>query len=314
MIIDTHIHMVGASASVSDLSDKIKRVEDVVSLNVRYPDLMKARLSEEPIDVSDQLFEDWERHGIHKGVVQTTPGRATNETVAQTASDHKGTLYGLINIGGYHVSQRRALDPWSDEEETAGLTAAREWAAGEIERCVEMPGMVGVAEVHAERFTVSAHPEAIARDFKPIMDVASRYKLPIQIATGWSQFPGGLYYADPVWTDEIAGRYPDVPIILTKMGRGLHYFDNALAVAMRNTNVYFDTVSTTGEHVRIAVDKLGADRIMFGSDWSPTWRWVTEPMDLYSMRKKPLNDANLTPSEREQIECRTAEQVFGIGE
>ncbi len=313
MIIDTHIHMVGASASVSDLSDKIKRVEDVVSLNVRYPELMKARLSEEPIDISDQLFEDWERHGIAGGVVQITPGRATNDTVAQTVADHAGVLYGLINLRGFQVSQRRGLDPWTEEEETASLSAAREWAAREIERCVEVPGMVGIAEVHAERFTVSVHPEAIARDFKPFMDMAARYKLPIQIATGWSQFPGGLYYADPVWTDEIAGRYPEVPIILTKMGRGLHYFDNALAVAMRNTNVYFDTVSTTGEHVRVAVDKLGAHRVMFGSDWSPTWRWVKEPMDLYGMRMKTLNDAGLTPTEREQVECRTAEQVFGLG-
>ncbi len=314
MITDTHIHMVGASAAVADLSGKIKTIEDVISLNVRYPELMKARLSEEPIDISDQLFEDWERHGITKGVVQTTPGRATNDTVSETVANHRDKLYGLINLRGFHVAQRRALDPGDTEAEDAGLNAAREWAAEEIARCVEMPGMVGVAEIHAERFTVRAHPEAIARDFKLIMDMAARYKLPIQFATGWSQFPGGLYYADPVWTDEIAGRYPDVPIILTKMGRGLHYFDNALSVAMRNVNVYFDTVGTTGEHVRAAVDKLGAHRLMFGSDWSPTWRWVSDPMDLYSMRIKILNDANLTPVEREQIEWRTAAQVFGLGE
>lgn len=312
MITDTHIHMVGASPAVSDLSDKIKKVEDVISLNVRHPELMKTRLTEEPIDISDQLFEDFERHGITKGVVQLTPGRATNDTVAETVGRHPGVLYGLIGIRGFHVAQRRALDPWTQGAEDAGLNAAREWAAQEIARCVEMPGMVGIAEVHAERFTVSTHPEAIARDFKPIMDVAARYKLPIQFATGWSQFPGGMLYADPVWTDEIAGQYPDVPIILTKMGRGLHYFDTALAVAMRNINVYFDTVGTIGEHVRVAVDKLGAHRLMFGSDWSPTWRWVTEPMDLYSMRKKILDDANLTPSEREQIEWRTAAQVFGL--
>lgn len=56
MITDTHIHMVGASPAVSDLSDKIKKVEDVISLNVRHPELMKTRLTEEPIDISDQLF------------------------------------------------------------------------------------------------------------------------------------------------------------------------------------------------------------------------------------------------------------------
>ena len=314
MITDTHIHMVGASAAVADLSDKIKTVEDVISLNVRHPEVMKTRMTEEPIDISDQLFEDWERHGITRGIVQTTPGRATNDTVAETAANHAGKLFGLIGLRAFTVAQRRALNPWTQETEDAGFKAAREWAAQEIVRCVEMPGMVGIAEIHAERFTTSTHPEAIARDFKPIMDVVARYKLPIQFATGWSQFPGGLLYADPVWTDEIAGQYPEVPIILTKMGRGLHYFDTAMAIAMRNMNVYFDTVGTIGEHVRMAVDKLGAHRLMFGSDWSPTWRWVTDPMDLYSMRRKILDNANLTPSEREQIEWRTAEEVFGLGE
>ena len=160
---------------------------------------------------------------------------------------------------------------------------------------------------------METHPEKIARDMKPFMDVAARYSLPVQFPTGWTQFPGGMYFADPVWTDEIAGRYPQVPVILTKMGRGLHHFETALSVAMRNVNVYFDTVGTIGEHVRIAVDTIGADRIMFGSDWSATWRWLSDPSDLYTMRKNILDNAKLSAEEREQIEWRTASRVFRLG-
>ena len=72
------------------------------------------------------------------------------------------------------------------------------------------------------------------------------------------------------WT-EIAGRYPDVPIVLTKMGRGIaHYFESALIVAMRNPNVYFDRTYSSGEvHIRRAVRTIGlSDRMMFGSDWA----------------------------------------------
>ncbi len=312
MIIDTHIHLVGAGRSFTDLRDKVSRIEDVINLNSRFPELYQARLTEDPVDISDDLVADFDQHGIDKGLVQLTPGRGTNDATAEQVARHSGRLFGLIYLPNNAPAQRRALDPWTQEAEAAGLQKAREDAAAEIVRCVEMANMVGIGETHAEGYTVATHPEKIANDLKPFLDVASRFKLPIQFPTGWSQFPGGLFYSDPVWTDEIAGRYPDVPVILTKMGRGLHHFDTALSVAMRNTNVYFDTVGTIGEHIRIAVDKLGAHRIMFGSDWSPTWRWLSDPTDLYSMRKKTLDDANLTPAEREQIEWRTAAQVFNL--
>ena len=312
MIIDNHIHLVGAGRSFADLSDKIARIGDVINLNTRHPEFYQARLTEEPVDFSDGLIADFDRHGIDKGLVQQTPGRGTNDLVSDSTQKHAGRLFGLIGLGGFTPMQRRAIDPWDHSVEQEGLAAARAWAAAEIERCADMAGMVGIAETHAESFTVETHPERIAQDFRPIMDMAARYRLPIQFPTGWSQFPGGLFYADPVWTDEIAGRYPEVPIVLNKMGRGLHHFDTALSIAMRNTNVYFDTVGTIGEHVRIAVDTIGADRIMFGSDWSPTWRWLSDPTDLYTMRKKTLDDANLTPSEREQIEWRTAARVYGL--
>lgn len=112
---------------------------------------------------------------------------------------------------------------------------------------------------------------------------------------------------------ELAGRHPDVSIILTKMGRGIQtYFDHALAVAMRNENVYFDTVGTSPEHLRIAVDKLGAHRIMFGTDWSATWRWMRTPADLYTIRLGVIEKADLSPADLEQVLWQTAVKVFDL--
>ena len=104
-----------------------------------------------------------------------------------------------------------------------------------------------------------------------------------------------------------------MPIILTKMGRSLnYYFDIALSVAMRNRNVYFDTVGTSPEHLRTAVDAMGAQRIMFGSDWSATWRWLSDPAPLHTIRKRVLEKAKLSESESEQISWRTTVEVFGL--
>ena len=146
------------------------------------------------------------------------------------------------------------------------------------------------------------------------MDTLDRYKVPIQFPTAWSQFPGGLFYGNPIWADEVAGHYPEVPIILTKMGRSLEtYFEPAMTVAMRNSNVYFDVVGTSPTHLRTAIDTIGSDRIMFGSDWSATWRWLKHPAPLYDIRKKVLEDANLNENEREDILWRTANRIFDLG-
>ena len=86
--------------------------------------------------------------------------------------------------------------------------------------------MKGMGETFIRAFTNSVNPEKIEKDLRPIMDTVNRYKVPIQFPTAWSQFPGGLFYGNPIWADEVAGHYPDVPIILTKMGRSLEtYFE-----------------------------------------------------------------------------------------
>ena len=105
--------------------------------------------------------------------------------------------------------------------------------------------MKGVGEIFIRSLTDEIHPEQIAKDLDGMMKVVSKHGVPIQFPTAWSQFPGGLFYGDPLWVDEVAMRHPNVPIILTKMGRSIgRYFDSAMTVAMRNVNIYFDVVGT----------------------------------------------------------------------
>ena len=146
-----------------------------------------------------------------------------------------------------------------------------------------------------------------------MMDAVARYGVPVQFPTAWTQFPGGLFWGNPIWADEVACRYPEVPIILTKMGRGLiTYFEPCLTVAMRNANIHFDVVGTTPEHLKIALDAIGSERILFGTDWSATWRFVREPADLYTIRLKVLDDAGVTGEARENILWRNAARLFRL--
>lgn len=302
MIIDTHIHIY-SFPSFRDLSKYIRTMEDAIAFRTRYPELYRCNNVEEPVDNTDDLVADMDRNGVDFALVQARAGFVSNDLVAAAAKRHPTRMVALARVGhdqeaaGYH--------------EDPGPT--REAAPAELDRALGTLNMKGVGETFVRALTDHTNPEKIAKDLSGIMRVVEKYQVPIQFPTAWSQFPGGLFYGDPLWVDEVAARHPGVPIILTKMGRSItRYFDSAMTVAMRNVNVYFDVVGTNPEHLRFAIDKLGAERIMFGTDWSATWRWLSVPATLHQIRKKVLDDANLTAAEREQIMWKTAAKIFKL--
>jgi predicted TIM-barrel fold metal-dependent hydrolase len=145
----------------------------------------------------------------------------------------------------------------------------------------------------------------------PIMEVLkARGDLPIMFPTGYTGWKGVHYYVfSPVWADEVAGAFPTVPIVFTKMGRGIQAsFDACLAVAMRNANVYFDMTDTTSEHLRHAISIIGSDRIMFGSDLSAMSAYHSTIDNL-----KTAIETRLSAEERENIAWRTANQIYKLG-
>lgn len=301
-IIDIHAHILGFP-SFDDLEDKILTPRDVLQFRRRYPDLFRAGRSEQAYDNSHHLLERMDRYGVTHAVVQPTSGNVTNELVAEAVARHPDRFVGLLGVGKGPRALGYADDP----------TPSREQAVRDAEHGLGALGLRGVGEVSVRAITRETHPELIARDFAPLMEVLARHGAPIQLPTAWTQYAGGLVYGDPLWVDELAARNPTVPIVLTKMGRSIqHLFDNALVVALRNDNVYFDTVGTTPEHLRRAVEELGSDRIMFGTDWSATWRWVREPGDVHQMRLATIADAGLSEAEREDILWRTAAKVYRI--
>jgi predicted TIM-barrel fold metal-dependent hydrolase len=302
MIVDTHVHIY-SYPSFRDLSKHIRTMEDAIAFRTRYPDLYNCNLTEEPIDSTDDLIADMDKNGVDFALVQARAGHISNDLVAQAAKRHPTRMVALARVGhdqeaaGYHD------DPGP----------FRETAPAELERGLTKLGMRGVGEVFVRSLTKDTNPETIAKDLSGIMRVVEKHQVPIQYPTAWSQFPGGLFYGDPVWADEVAGRHPTVPVILTKMGRSIgRYFDTVMSVAMRNINIYLDVVGTNPQHLRFAIDKLGADRIMFGTDWSTTWRWLSVPGTLHQIRTKVLDDAKLTEAEREQILWKNAARLFKL--
>jgi len=77
----------------------------------------------------------------------------------------------------------------------------------------------------------------------------------------------------PILYDDVANLIPDTPIILAHMG-GFKFLE-VLAVANKNKNIYVDTSLTLEyfyrtpfqEQVRFVLEKIGYDRVIYGSDF-----------------------------------------------
>jgi hypothetical protein len=138
----------------------------------------------------------------------------------------------------------------------------------------------------------------------------ARGDLSIPFPTGYTGWRGVHYYVfAPLWVDEVAGTFPTVPIVLTKMGRGIQgSFDACLSVAMRNANVYFDATDTSPEHLRKAISVIGAQRIMYGSDLSG----ISSNYSTLDNLRTAI-ETRLTAEEREHIAWKTANQIYKLG-
>src|SRR5262249_31976313 len=210
MIIDSHVHIF-SFPSFRDLSNHIRTMEDAIAFRTRYPDLYRCNLTEAPIDNTDELLDDMDRNGIDFALVQARAGHVSNDMVASAASRHPRRMVALARVGHDQQSGGYHDDPGP----------VREAAPAQLERALTTLGMKGIGETFVRALTTEMHPERIAKDLASIMRVVEQFEVPIQFPTAWSQFPGGLYYGDPIWVDEVAGRHPKAKIILTKMGRSI---------------------------------------------------------------------------------------------
>ena len=158
-------------------------------------------------------------------------------------------------------------------------------AADELNDYLKNPIVKGLGEFALESVAHMAEwPEVWAR-LRPVFDALADNKACVQFHTGVAPFMqrgGGegrarskrsLWFANPVFIDDIATEYPDVPIIISHTGvQSYFYFGNyadmALTVAARHRNVYLETSSAPYEVLKKAVEDpaIGAKKLIFGSD------------------------------------------------
>lgn len=308
-LVDVHVH-VGVPTRIGLLAASTHSPREWLLQRSSDPDLFAEMMAEPQVDNSDILLAQMDQHGVTHALIQPSPGRgSTNQLIADVARRHAGRCFGLYrpeflmaDVGAGNTSQVR-------DRRTLARNARR--AADDIQRLFPELGLIGVGEVSPGGF-VSAEIDAvsIARDIGPVMEALRPHRRPIQFPTASSAWRGGLYYLyEPLWVDEVAGNFPEVPIVLAKMGRGIRSsFDACTVVAMRNANVYFDLTDASPTHLREAINIIGAHRIMFGTDLSGI-----SVNYAHSAGMRIVEGTSLTQEEWDWIAWRTANEVYVLG-
>ncbi|MFN8519639.1 MAG: amidohydrolase family protein [Chloroflexota bacterium] len=179
----------------------------------------------------DGLVSTMREHGVGTGMVFHPDNQLVRGIIAETPG-----LYGLV-----WVNPR--------EPDAAATTAALLDEPGSRFRGVKLHPLLD-----------GYHPDDPM--VHPVIEVLRERELPALIHCGHPIF------SLPWSIEELVRRYPDAHIILGHMGHGnIVYINASIDVAARNPRVYLET-SGMPMHTKIreAVERVGPDRVLFGSD------------------------------------------------
>lgn len=159
-------------------------------------------------------------------------------------------------------------------------------ALDEIDRCANDYGMRGL-KIYS--FSVpGTHDPFISVDDEwmyPLIEKATEYQMVI------------LAHSNAEEIGHLAELFPQAILLMAHMGNTAHArgdWHKAIAVAKRYPNIYLDTStsSTDFDCIETAVEVLGAERIIFGSDW---------PLFSHEFALARITSTSLTQGEKDLI-------------
>jgi len=215
-------------------------------------------------------------------------------------------LGNLISVGGYEPQPAHVRTV--NDNTLAAMAATPDFISGlcylnpahgaafcleEMDRCVVRGGMIGVklwVAVHARR------PE-----LDPILARAGALGVPV-LHHAWYKTVGHVAQeSDPADIAALAARHPRTRILMAHLGGGLWRGVRAI-VGLPNVMVDTSGAQPEADLVEYAVRALGAERVLYGSDW---------PLRDFATQTARIRGARLTERERDLVLGGNARRLFG---
>jgi len=279
MIIDFHAHIF--PKTIRWAREKYFADEPAFELLYRSP--------KSKIVGAKAIIDSMDEQGVNKSVVFGFPWKNSktfqehNDYIMKAVAKYPGRLVGLC-----------CFDPSYKD------------AIEEVNRCID-GGLSGVGEL---AFYQSALDEVALNQLTPIMEICQRMDLPVLIHTNE---PVGHFYPGKAPNTlrqiyDLIKRFQDNRIILAHWGGGIFFF-HLLKREVKGIfqNVTIDTAASPFLYdpviYKYAVDILGSDKILFGSDF---------PLLKPSKYFEEMGKAGLSKDQIESICGRNAEKLLKL--
>ena len=135
-----------------------------------------------------------------------------------------------------------------------------------------------------------------------IFEKARQFDIPVIVHTGCTFGPLLSRYCQPLEIDEIVSTFPGIRIVGAHMGGG--WFESLCWLGYANSGIYTDISLVQARckqdpnefagMIRKALDMLGADNVLFGTDWPFTDR-VMAPADYIQRIQTLVNPTDIGP-------------------
>jgi hypothetical protein len=192
------------------------------------------------------------------------------ELIAGACDEHPGRLYGFIR-----------LHPWYREESHSLLSRA--------------VGELGFRGLKLHPVSSLAHPSG--EDTIALIRRAGELGVPTLFHCGDEPM------TTPLSIEPAAAACPDSVVILGHMG-GYFHVDEAIEVAERQPNIVLETSAMPyPEKIKEAVERIGAERVVFGSDGP-----VSSPI----LEREKVVIAGLSPEETALVLGGNAVRLLGV--
>jgi len=226
------------------------------------------------------VVPDWQETG--ERLIEEMDGAGVDRSVIFLSDYGLRLGEGIFTVEGENLIHVEVMRRYPDRIIAwFGIDPRRPGAAEAFERAVKEWGVTGL-KMHP---VVGFFPHD--RVAYPLYEICRAHGLPVIFHTGTAPSPLYSRYSQPLQFDEVAADFPDLTVILGHAGGEL--WQEALAVARRKPNIYFDLsgwqrqIKYTGE-VLFAIDRMrdiiGIERILWASDFPalrpmmPLREWV----------------------------------------
>lgn len=187
----------------------------------------------------EDIISSMNRDGVDASIVQPFPGTPdavkTHDDIARLAEKHPGRIFGLANI-----------NPHQDEK----------FVYKELVRCIKQLGFVAI-KCH----TIGHALMPTAKDADVLFETAKELKVPVMVHNA----AFGMPFSSPALLIPRAKQYPDLPIVIAHAGACV-LTPEAVIIAGEYDNLYLETSWVMTPDIKWAIDTVGADRVMLGSD------------------------------------------------